>query len=131
RLPFIDLTANTEGILPGASTTLSGDLGGILVGFVLPYSMILGGFVSSVLSQLVVNPFLQTHGYLPTWYPGADALRTKMATDLDVWMSVGIGVQISVAIIGIAMAGSILGRYLRRGDRGAAGTSSAVLAPPP
>ena len=31
-----------------------------------------------------------------------------MATDLDVWMSVDIGLKISVAIIGIGMAGSIL-----------------------
>jgi hypothetical protein len=131
KLPFIDLTANTEGILPGAATTLSGDLGGILVGFVLPYSMVLGSFISSVLSQLVVNPVLQTHGYLPTWYPGADALRTNMATSLDIWMSVGIGTQIAVGIIGIGMAISILGRYLRRSNRGAPGESSAALAPPP
>src|SRR5438552_5459316 len=94
KLPFIDLTPNTEGILPGAATTLSGDLGGILVGFVLPYSMVFGGFVSSILSQLVANPILQRHGLLPTWHPGASALFTTMATTLDVWMSVGIGLNI-------------------------------------
>ena len=59
KLPFIDLTPNTEGIMPGAATTLSGDLGGILAGFVLPYSMVLGSFVSAMLSQLMVNPILQ------------------------------------------------------------------------
>src|SRR5713101_2644847 len=105
---------NTEGILPGAATTLSGDLGGILVGFVLPYSMVFGGFVSSILSQLVANPILQRNGLLPTWHPGANAIFTTMATSLDVWMSVGIGLSIAVAIIGIAMAGSILRQYLRR-----------------
>jgi hypothetical protein len=129
KLPFIDLTQNTEGILPGAVTTISGDLGGILVGFVLPYSMIVGGFVSSVLSQFLVNPLLQHSGYLPTWHPGASALFTKMATDLDIWMSVGIGLQIAVAIIGIVMALSILGRYMRRGET--RGERPRVLAPPP
>ncbi len=130
KLPFIDLTPNTEGILPGAVTTLSGDLGGILVGFVLPYSMVLGGFISSVISQLVVNPILQHNGWLPTWHPGASALFTKMATDLDIWMSVGIGLQIAVAIIGITMALSILGRYLRGGNSPSTGRPLA-LSPPP
>jgi hypothetical protein len=131
KLPFIDLTPNTEGILPGSATTISGDLGGILTGFVLPYSMVFGTFVSSVVSQLVVNPILQRHGFLPTWHPGASAIFTKMATDLDVWMSVGIGLNIAVGVIGIVMALSILRQYLRRGDPAAPGVGSRVLGPPP
>jgi hypothetical protein len=131
KLPFIDLTPNTEGILPGAVTTLSGDLGGILTGFVLPYSMVLGSFVASVLSQFLVNPVLQRTGHLPTWHPGASALFTKMATDLDVWMSVNIGLQIAVAVVGIAMAVSILGQYMRRGRNGSATVAARALEPPP
>jgi len=133
KLPFIDLTQDTEGILPGAATTLTGDLGAIMVGFVLPYSIVLGSFVSSIVSQLFVNPLLQRNGWLPTWHPGASAIYTKMATDLDIWMSVGIGLNIAVAIIGIAMAASILGQYLRRRAPGGAGGAgrARVLAPPP
>jgi hypothetical protein len=133
KLPFIDLTQNTEGILPGAATTLTGDLGAILVGFVLPYSMVLGSFISSLLSQLVANPILHHYGVLKTWHPGASAIFTKMATDLDIWMSVGIGLNIAVAVIGISMALSILGHYTRRS--GGAGLGAAMrpraLAPPP
>src|SRR5205085_10084027 len=110
KLPFIDLTPNTEGILPGAATGISGDLTHVLVGFVLPFPIVLGSFISTILSQLVANPILQRHGLLPTWHPGASAIYTKMATDLDVWMSVDIGLKLCVAFIGISMAGSILGR---------------------
>lgn len=133
KLPFIDLTQNTEGILPGAATTLSGDLGGILTGFVLPYSMVLGSFIAAVATQLVANPVLQHMGRLPTWHPGASAIYTKMATDLDLWMSVNIGLQIAVAIIGVGMALSILTQYMRRGSAQAAGAPGRGqgMAPPP
>jgi hypothetical protein len=130
KIPFIDLTPNTEGILPGASTSLSGNLGDILVGFVLPYSIVLGGFIATILTQLVANPVLQHGGFLPTWYPGANAIWTKMATDLDVWMSVNIGLQIAVAVIGIGMALSILGTYMRRNNPNAPARPRS-LAPPP
>jgi hypothetical protein len=128
KIPFIDLTPNTEGILPGAVTTISGDLGGILTGFVLPFYMVIGGFISSILTQLVANPILHNTGHLPTWHPGANAVWTQMATSLDVWMSVTIGLQIAVAIIGLGMALSILARYVRRD--GGASRPQMRIAPP-
>jgi hypothetical protein len=129
KLPFIDLTSNTEGFLPGAATGISGDLTHVLVGFVLPFPIVVGSFASSMLSQIVVNPILQKHGLLPMWHAGASAIYTKMATDLDVWMSVTIGAQVSVAIIGIAMAGSIVIRYMR--GRGNTQMPQLRHAPPP
>lgn len=135
-IPFLDLTSNTEGILPGAATGLSMDLTNVLVGFVLPLPMIVGAASTSTVSQLVVNPWLYGHGMLPTYRKGANALWTKMATDLDFWMSVDIGLKVSVAIIGIWMAGTILARYLRGGRVGVGGSGSATdehhrTAPPP
>jgi hypothetical protein len=127
-LPFWDATANTEGILPGAATGFSFDLTNILVGFVLPLPMIVGAAVTSVISQVVVNPILYSRDLLPTYRKGANALWTKMATDLDFWMSVDIGLKIAVAVIGIWMAGGILVRMFRR-PTGASG--SGFAAPPP
>jgi hypothetical protein len=127
KLPFIDLTPNTEGILPGAAVSISGDLTHVLTGFVLPLPVVLGAFVSSVCSQIVVNPILQRTGHLPTWRPGANAIYTKFATSLDLWMSVDIGLKIGVAIIGIGMAIAILRRYMM--DRGRPAHRS--FAPPP
>jgi hypothetical protein len=127
KLPFIDLTPNTEGILPGASVTLTGDLTHVLAGFVLPLPVVLGSFISSTATQIVANPILQHAGYLPTWRPGANAIYTRFATRLDMWMSVDIGLKLGVAIIGIGMAIAILRRYMR--ERGSPDRPS--FAPPP
>ena len=128
KLPFIDLTQNTEGILPAAATGISGDLTNVIVGFVLPFPIVVGAFVSTTLSQLVVNPILYHQDLMPTWRPGANAIYTKLATDLDMWMSVDIGLKIAVAIIGMLMALQIVARYLRGDRKGGAGLR---LAPPP
>jgi hypothetical protein len=129
KLPFIDLTANTEGILPGAAVSISGDLTHVLVGFVLPYAVVLGTFLSGIITQLILNPILQRSGFLPTWRPGANAIYTQFATNLDLWLSVNIGVNIAIAIIGIGMAVVILRQYLRNRGRDAAGRQA--FTPPP
>lgn len=128
-LPFLDLTPNTEGILPGAATGLSMDLTHVLSGFVLPLPMVVGAAVTSLASQLVVNPWLYRNEMLPTYRKGANALWTKMAGDLDFWMSVDIGLKISVALIGVWMAISIMSRYLR--SRGQGAGADAISTPPP
>ena len=100
-IPFVDFTRNTEGILPAALTGISGDLGNVLVGFVLPFQIVAGMATSSVLCQLFTNPFLQHHGLLPTWRPGMGTIDTQLSVNLDFWMSVGIGVGVTVAMIGL------------------------------
>jgi hypothetical protein len=130
-LPFWDATPNTEGILPGAATGLSMDLTNILVGFVLPLPMVIGAALTSVVSQTVVNPVLFYNGLLPTYRKGASALYTKMATDLDFWMSVDIGLKVSVAILGLWMATGIVSRLVRQRGAGGGGISRQGLVPPP
>lgn len=127
QIPFIDLTANTEGILPGAATGISGDLTELLVGFVLPFPLVVGQFITALGTQLIGNPFLYYNGMLPTYRKGANAVWTKMAADLDFWMSVDIGLKIAVALIGFWMAAGIMRRYWRQRRGGA----SRVGADPP
>lgn len=130
-LPFWDATPNTEGLLPGAATGISMDLTNILVGFVLPLPMILGQAITSVFSQVVVNPVLFHNGMLPTYHRGASALWTNMATQLDFWMSIDIGLKLAVAAVGIWMAGGILVRYLRNRNTPSAGVESVLRHGPP
>jgi len=100
-IPFIDFTRNTESILPAALTGWSGDLGTLLIGFVLPFQIVVGQVISSVVAHIVTNPILQKQGLLPTWRYGMNTIDTKLAVDLDFWMSVGIGVGVAVALIGL------------------------------
>ena len=58
RFPFFDLTTNTETILPGAVTGISGDLGKVLTGFVIPYPIVPGSLVGSLVCRVVGAPFL-------------------------------------------------------------------------
>jgi len=102
-LPFWDLTSSTESVLPAAAVGLSLDLTHIFTGFVLPLPLVIGMALTSVLSQVGVNPVLYENGLLPTYRKGANALWTKMATDLDLWMSVDIGLKLAVAVIGTGM----------------------------
>jgi hypothetical protein len=106
-IPFFDLTTNTETILPGAVTGISGDLTQVLVGFVIPYHIVAGSLCGSILCRIVAAPFLYHWGAFGSsamatgWTRGMDAIYTKQATDIKFWLSVGIGLQLAVALIGL------------------------------
>ena len=105
-IPFIDLTTSTETILPGAVTGISGDLGKVLTGFVIPYPIVQGSLWGSLICRVFAAPILFKLGMFGTseasgWTRGMDAFYTKQATDIKFWMSVGVGLQLSVAIIGL------------------------------
>lgn len=109
-IPFFDLTINTESILPGAVTGFSGDLTKILTGFVIPFDIVKGSLLGSVICRIALAPFLQKAGFFGNsvssgWTPGMDAVITKQTTDIKFWLSIGIGLQLSVAIIGIWQVG--------------------------
>ena len=105
-IPFFDLTTNTETILPGGLMGISGDLGKVLTGFVIPYPIVHGSFWGSIVCRVIMAPFLQHAGFFGAagastgWSRGMDAIYTKQATDIKFWTSVSVGLQISIAIIG-------------------------------
>jgi hypothetical protein len=116
-IPFFDLTSSTETILPGALTGLSGDLGKVIVGFVLPYPIVLGSVISSLFCKVFPMPnilySLGAFGSAATngWTRGMDAINTRMITDIKFWMSIGIGLQLAVAIIGVVQVVKALVRF--------------------
>ena len=123
-IPFVDLTRNTESILPAAAVALELGLGPILYGFVLPFWIVMGYAVGALLT-VILNPILYDLGILATWSPGMDTIQTTLVNDIDFWMSVRIGTGFAVALIGIW---SILkGLYERK--RAARDTSSASEQP--
>lgn len=108
-IPYLDLMNSTESFLPAAPTGLNGNLGGVLVGFVLPWPIVFSSFISSVVCQWGLNPIFYHMGLLPTWKPSMDTIPTQIANGFDLWISIGIGVQVAIAIIGlwIVIKGSI------------------------
>ncbi|MFP4354315.1 MAG: hypothetical protein ACLFUJ_04255 [Phycisphaerae bacterium] len=100
-IPFLDLTENFETILPAGTIGISLNLGLIFMGFVLPWRIVLGGFITAVSTQMIINPLLlYPNGILTQWRPGYDAIQTHVANSLDIYLSVGIGTALAIAVVG-------------------------------
>jgi hypothetical protein len=104
QIPFFDLTPNTEHFLPTALVGYNPDLGALITGFVLPWHIVAGAFCGSVLFQIIGNPILYRHGFFPDFVPSSNAIQAQIALNFDFWMSFGIGLQFSVAVLGIVSA---------------------------
>jgi hypothetical protein len=125
--PFIDYTGNTKSILPAALTGIGTDLGGVLIGFVLPLPIVIGTFISSIAAHIVANPFLQRAGILRNWTAGLDLTQSTVANNFDFWLSFGIGTAIVVAVIGIGSVIRAISKQRQQQKQGVAGVS---FAPP-
>jgi hypothetical protein len=103
-IPFIDLTPNIGYIAPTATLAISTDLGAILSGFVTPWWAVVANTVESILTNFFLNPYLYKVGILHSWRPGMDVVSTRLALDIDFWMSVGVGSMIAMAVVGLITA---------------------------
>lgn len=126
--PFIDLTQNTQKILPAALTGIGTDLGQVLIGFVLPFPIVLGTFISSFGAHIVANPILQHAGMLPHWTSGINVLQTQVINLFDFWLSFTIGTAVVVALIGIFSVSRALSKMRRQ--RSAGGAPVRLVTPP-
>jgi hypothetical protein len=77
------------------------DLALVLVGFVLPLPVVVGTFIGSISLYVIGNPIFQRLGVLCDWEPGLDVRNTDILAKLDLWISVGIGMAIFVALLGL------------------------------
>jgi hypothetical protein len=102
-IPFADFTQNVSDFAPAAIIGLSFSLGNLMMGFVLPYEIVLGSMVASIVGMIFINPILFHMGMLPNYHKGADAILTKLTVDMDFWLSIGIGINLAIAFIGIAL----------------------------
>ncbi|CAN5703961.1 peptide transporter [soil metagenome] len=102
-IPFADYTQQVENFLPAALVGISFSLANVITGFILPFEIVAGAAAASVLGMIVANPILYHFGLLPNYRKGSNALVTKLSVDMDFWLSVGIGLNVAIAILGIAL----------------------------
>ncbi len=121
-IPFVDFTHNTENLLPAGLFSISFDLLLVLTGMILPFPMVVGIFTAAMLTSFVFNPVLYHLGMFPHWTPGTRLIPTQMTLSLDFYMSLTIGVGLSVAFLG-------LGRMLLTFRRAAARRRQAMPDP--
>jgi len=99
-IPWVELTRHTEEILPAVATGIQLDIGLIFIGMVLPFWAVIGGLVGLVIT-VAANPFLHEYGVLTRWHPGMGTVDTVFANNFDFYMSFGIGLGLSIALVGI------------------------------
>lgn len=100
-IPFVDLTARVERVLPASFVSLSFDAGLVLAGMILPFRLVAGAFCAMIATTVVANPLLARAGLLPHWRPGNTMLVNQMIVGFDFWMSVAIGLSLAVLVAGI------------------------------
>jgi len=99
-IPWVELTRHTEGVLPAVATGIQLDIGLIFLGMVLPFWAVMGGLVG-LLITIVANPILYKQGILHRWHLGMGTVDTIFANNFDFYMSFGIGLGLSIAVVGI------------------------------
>ena len=125
-IPWVELTRQTEGVLPAVATGIQLDIGLIFIGMVLPFWAVIGGLVG-LLITFVANPILYSKGILHRWHLGMGTVDTIFANNFDFYMSFGIGLGLAIAFVGIW---SVL-RSLRKKGSANRGSLKDLFHPPP
>ena len=123
-IPFIDLMKNTEDVFPAGRIALGTELGLIFWGFVVPFPIVAGQFIGSVLTNFIFAPLLYRVSFdvatgksaiFPTWAKGMGLIQSEIALYFDLFMSLGIGIALAIAVIGIhAVAAATLKARVQR-----------------
>ncbi len=110
-IPFIDFTGEIKSILPAAVFGIGTDLIHIFIGFVLPYYVVFGSAVGSIVGNLVINPVLYNVGVLQRWSPGMTAIPARVSNEFDFWLSFSIGLSLVIAFTGFLTAGRAMYKH--------------------
>ncbi len=125
-IPWIDLTAHTEDVLPAVATGIQLDLGLVFLGMVLPFWAVIGGLIGIIIT-IIANPILYKNGILTRWHPGMETVDTIFANNFDFYMSFSIGLGLAIAFIGIWH----VARSFGKSDSTQKGSLRDLFRPPP
>jgi len=110
-IPFVEFTEELEGILPASLVSISFNAMALLAGMILPPKLIMGTVIACVLTSVLGNPILEKLGAFPHYKPGFKLLVNHLILSYDFWLSVSIGLALSVAILGV---GGLIRAFARR-----------------
>ncbi|MEE2710181.1 MAG: peptide transporter [Gemmatimonadota bacterium] len=118
-IPFADFTPRVRSVLPASPIGIGTDLATLLVGFVLPFWIVAGTFISSMVVTFLANPYLYHAGILTSWTPGMSTIPTSINNMIDFWLSFSsIGTSIVLGVIGIVAAIRSFGKSQGTGRAG-------------
>jgi len=129
-IPWLDLTTHISNILPATPLAISLNLGAVIVGFVLPFWLIVGAFISAVVMTFIGTPMLYKYGILYNWNEGMSYVPTQISNSFDFWISFSIGASLVIFYVGIgATVRALLRARRERKQRIADGEPAAVELP--
>ncbi len=101
-IPWLDLTPllSREDFMPATPLNLVFDAGLIILGMVLPFWAVVGGFVAMV-GVLFLNPVLYHAGVLTSWTPGMNVVHTQFNNMLDFYLSFSIGLMLAIFVMSV------------------------------
>jgi len=121
-IPWIELTPPMQDILPATAVNIVPNLARVLMGMVLPFWAVVGGFVGLVVT-FILNPILYNGGIigpgswfaeltgwsygggvLHSWKPGMQTVDTLFHNNIDFYLSFGLGITFFIAFLGIFQA---------------------------
>ena len=127
-IPYVDFTERIGTFFHGTMLGFMTDLGLLFVGFVLPFWVVVGMVSGAVVSKIILPPILISRGIVTTWRPGMEARPTDMALSVDLYISIGLGLGIVVAVIGIAsVIRAFIGRHRNAAQRETAGPGPSLV----
>jgi hypothetical protein len=127
--PWLDLTVTTQNVLHATPVNLVFDLTVVVVGMVLPFWAMVGGFIGMVL-MFIANPLLQHYGRLPTWQLNMGLVDTLYSNSVDFYLSFGIGLTFAVFFISVGSTAIRLAGRMAGGGAAASGTELPAAARP-
>ena len=119
-IPWLDLTTHISNILPATPLAISLNLGAVIVGFVLPFWLVVGAFISAVIMTFIGTPMLYKYGVLYNWNEGMSYVPTQISNSFDFWISFSIGASLVIFYVGIGATVRSLMRARREGKQRAA-----------
>src|SRR5690606_24424038 len=116
-VPWLDLTAtmSTREMLPATPINLVFDLGLVILGMVLPFWAVVGGFIGLV-TTFIINPMLYREGVLTSWTPGSGLVDTLFANTIDFYLSFSIGLALAIFVMSILPIFKSLMRFMSKAD---------------
>lgn len=99
-LPWIELTQTIKDIIPATAFNFVPNLMFVILGMVLPFWAVVGGFAGLILT-FILNPILYHNGILHSWRPGMKTVDTLFSNHIDFYLSFSLGITFFIAALGL------------------------------
>jgi len=110
-IPWVDFTPTLGKYVPAAPLNITLDLGSFILGMVIPFWAVVGGFLGSLLT-IIANPILYHRGILTNWQPQMGVVDTLFSNEVDFYLPFGVGLTVAIALVSTGKIFDPLVRYV-------------------